>query len=99
MLPAFAMGLVASAIVAGTAFAGSYQVSACAGTTPLVNNSWQPFDNNTTYLETSSNCGSADVTGRSGATSGLAAADVLKLEHECPRGRDGRLALHRAGGR
>ena len=44
MLLAFAMGLVASATVAGAAFAGSYQVSACAGTTPLINNSWQPFN-------------------------------------------------------
>ena len=69
-LPAFAMGLVASAIVAGTAFAGSYQVTACAGTTPLVNNSWQPFNNNTTYLETSANCGSADVTGAARARPG-----------------------------
>ena len=85
-----AMGLVASAIVAGTASAGTYQVSACAGTTPLINNSWQPFNESTTagttYLETSSNCGSADVTGRSGATSGLAAADVLKLETNVPAG-------------
>jgi hypothetical protein len=85
-LPALAMLLAASAIVAGTASAGTYQVSACAGATALINNSWQPFDNNTTYLETSSNCGSADVTGRSGATSGLAAADVLKLETNVPAG-------------
>jgi hypothetical protein len=85
-LLAVATGLVASAIVAGTASAGTYQVSACAGSTALINNSWQPFDNDTTYLETSSNCGSADVTGRSGVTSGLAAADVLKLETNVPAG-------------
>ncbi len=85
-LPALAMGLAASAIAVGSASAGTYQVSACADATALINNSWQPFDNNTTYLETSSNCGSADVTGRSGATSGLAAADVLKLETNVPAG-------------
>ena len=85
-LPALAMGLAASAIATGTASAGTYAVTACAVPAPLINNSWRPFDNNTTYLETSSNCGSADVTGRGGATSGLAAADVLKLETNVPAG-------------
>jgi hypothetical protein len=85
-LLAFAMGLVASAIVAGTASAGTYQVSACAGTTPLINNSWQPFNESTMYLETSANCGSADVTGGSPSTSGLAAADVLQRTTPVPAG-------------
>jgi hypothetical protein len=89
-LLAFAMGLVASAILAGTAFAGSYKVTACAGATPLINNSWQPFNESTTagttYLETSANCGSAEVTGGSPSTSGLAAADVLKLTTNVPAG-------------
>ena len=74
------------AVVAGTAFAGSYQVRACAVPTPLVNNSWQPFNNNPTYLETTANCGSEDVTGGSLSTSGLAAADVLRLSTNVPAG-------------
>ena len=37
-------------------FAGSYQVDACAGRSH-VNNSWLAFNNNMTYLETSSKCG------------------------------------------
>jgi hypothetical protein len=84
MLPALA--LLLAAIATGTASAGTYQVSACAGATALINNSWQPFDNNTTYLETSANCGSADVTGGSPNTSGLAAADVLRLTTNVPAG-------------
>jgi len=80
------MGLVASAIVAGTASAGTYQVSACADATALINNSWQPFDNNTTYLETPANCGANEITGFSRETSGLAAADVLGLGTQTPEG-------------
>ena len=86
MLLTIAMGLVATTIVTGTAFAGSYQVAACAGPTPLSNNSWLPFNNNLTYLETSANCASAIVTGGSPNTSGLAAADVLQLATNVPAG-------------
>ena len=82
----FAMGLAASAIVTTNALAGSYQVTACAVPAPLINNSWQPFNNEPTYLETSANCGSADVTGGSPNTSGLAAADVLRLSTNVPAG-------------
>jgi hypothetical protein len=85
-LLALAMGLAASAIATATAFAGSYQVAACVGPTLLINNSWQPFNNNSTYLETSANCGSTDVTGGSPSTSGLAAADVLRLSTNVPAG-------------
>ena len=81
-----AMLLAASAITTGTASAGTYQVTACLGPTLLINNSWQPFNNNTTYLETSANCGSEDVTGGSPKTSGLAAADVLQLTTNVPAG-------------
>ena len=80
------MLLTAGMIATGTAFAGTYQVTACADAPSLLNNSWQPFNNNTTYLETSSNCGSSDVTGVSPATSGLAAADVLELTTNVPAG-------------
>jgi hypothetical protein len=78
--------LVASAIVTGTAFAGSYQVPVCTGATPLINNSWLPFNNDPAYLETSTNCGSTIVTGGSPSTSGLAAADVLGLSTNVPAG-------------
>jgi hypothetical protein len=79
--------LAGGLIVTGTAIAGSYQVTAvCTGATPLLNNSWQPFNNNPSYLETSSNCASSPVTGGSSATSGLAAADVLQLATNVPAG-------------
>jgi hypothetical protein len=77
---------VVCAVAGGTAFAGTYQVGACAAPAPLVNNSWQPFNNNPTYLETSANCGSEDVTGGSSKTSGLAAADILRLSTLVPAG-------------
>jgi hypothetical protein len=85
-LLAVAMLLAASAISTGPALAGSYAVTACAGVSPLVNNSWQAVNNNTAYLETSSNCGGADVTGGAKSTSGLAAADVLGLGTNVPAG-------------
>jgi hypothetical protein len=69
-----------------TAFADTYQVSACSYATPAVNNSWQPFNNNTTYLETSATCGASDITGGSAFTSGLAASDVLQLSTNVPAG-------------
>jgi hypothetical protein len=78
--------LVAGAIAASAAFAGTYEIGACAVPAPLVNNSWQPFNNNPTYLETSANCGSEDVTGGSASTSGLAAADILDLSTNVPEG-------------
>jgi hypothetical protein len=78
--------LVAGAIAASAAFAGTYDVGACAVPAPLVNNSWQPFNNSPTYLETSANCGSEDVTGGSASTSGLAAADILDLSTNVPEG-------------
>ncbi len=83
---AAAMLLMAGVIATGTAFAGSYQVSACAAITPPVNNSWQPFNDNTAYLETSANCAGSDVTGGSASTSGLAAADILRLTTNVPAG-------------
>jgi hypothetical protein len=85
-LLALVMPLGASAIATGTAFAGTYQVAACAAPTPLINNSWQPFNTNTAYLETSANCGSKDVTEGSPTTSGLAAADILQLSTNVPAG-------------
>ena len=86
-LLALALLLAADAITTGaTAVAGTYQVGACAAPTPLVNNSWQPFNSNPTYLETSTKCGSEDVTGGSPSTSGLAAADVLRLSSNVPAG-------------
>jgi hypothetical protein len=85
-LLALAMLLAASVIATGTALGGTYQVGACAAPTPLIDNSWQPFNNNPTYLETSANCGSTDVTGGSLATSGLAAGDVLQLTTNVPAG-------------
>src|SRR5271163_2825030 len=86
MPPAIAMGLVASAIVAGTASAGTYQVSACAGATPLVNNSWAPFNSDPTQLETPAHCGINEITGAKSETSGLAAADVLEPSTQTPQG-------------
>jgi hypothetical protein len=80
-----AMLLAASMIAAGTAFAGTYQVPACVAIAP-VNNSWEPFNNNTIYLETTTSCGSTEVTGGSAATSGLAATDVLQLSTNVPAG-------------
>jgi len=85
-LPALALLLTASAIATGTASASTYAVTACAVPAPLINNSWEPFNNEPTYLETSANCGSADVTGGSPNTSGLAAADVLRLTTNVPAG-------------
>jgi hypothetical protein len=73
-------------VAAGTACAGTYTVSARACPTPSINNSWQPFDNNPAYLETSGGCGSGEVTGGSAATSGLAATDVLRLSTNVPAG-------------
>ena len=61
----FAVG----AATTGTAFAGTYPVTACAGTTPLINDSWQAFNNNTAYLQTPANCGSNDITEGSLTTS------------------------------
>jgi hypothetical protein len=78
--------LAAGSIATGTARAGSYQVTTCTGATPLVNDAWQPFNNNASYLEIGSNCGSSPVTGGSSATSGLAAADVLRLTTNVPSG-------------
>ena len=85
-LLALAMPLAASAIATRTALAGTYQVAACAAPAPLINNSWQPFNNSPTYLETSTNCGIAEITGGSPSTSGLAAADVLRLTTNVPAG-------------
>jgi hypothetical protein len=84
--PALALLFAASAIATGTASAGTYAVTACAVPAPLVNNSWQPFNNGPTYLETSANCGSEDVTGGSASTSGLAAADILDQSTNVPEG-------------
>jgi hypothetical protein len=72
-------------VAAASASAGTYSVSACAGFAQ-VNNSWQPFNNNTRYLETPTNCGSSEITGGSEHTSGLAAADVLRLSTNVPAG-------------
>jgi hypothetical protein len=85
-LVALAMLVAASVITTGTAFAGTYQVAACAVPTPLVNNSWLPFNNNATYLETPANCGTNEITGFSRETSGLAAVDVLGLSTNTPEG-------------
>ena len=85
-LLALATVFVAIAIAGAPASAGTYQVGACGAPMPLINNSWQPFNNNPTYLETSTNCGGEDVTGGSPSTSGLAAADVLRLSTNVPAG-------------
>jgi hypothetical protein len=85
-LLAVAVFLAVPATTLGTADAGTYQVSACAAPTPTVNNAWQAFNNNTTYLETPANCGSGEVTGGSRNTSGLAAADILELKTNVPAG-------------
>src|ERR1035441_6446967 len=85
-LLAFAMGLAASAIATGAASAGTYQVSACAGATPLINNSWQSFNSDPTQLETPAHCGINEITGANSETSGLAAADVLELSTQTPQG-------------
>ncbi len=86
-LLALAMGLAAGMIATGTAFAGTYQVTACADAPPLVNNSWLPFNNNPTYLETPAHCGTNEITGFNPETSGLAAADVLGLSTQLPKAR------------
>ncbi len=85
-LLAFAMGLVASAIATGAASAGTYQVSACTGITPLVNNSWAPFNSDPTQMERTAHCGINEITGANSETSGLAAADVLELSTQTPQG-------------
>jgi hypothetical protein len=71
---------------AGSASAASYEVGACAGAASLVNNSWQPFNNDPAYLETTANCGISDITEGSPITSGLAASDVLRLTTNVPAG-------------
>lgn len=81
-----AVSLAGAISAAGTASAGTYEVSACSATAPPVNNSWAPFNSDATYLETSSDCGGSDVTGGSATTSGLAAADVLRLMTNVPAG-------------
>jgi hypothetical protein len=78
--------LLVGSITAGTAAADSYQIAACTAPSPLINNSWVPFNNDPTYLETSSDCGGTDVTGGSPITSGLAAADVLQRKTNVPAG-------------
>jgi len=88
-LLALLAALVYGTSALGTAHAGSYQVDACAGAPGNLNHSWTAFDTNPSYLETSSNCGAPDVTGGgggSGATSGLAASDVLQLSTNVPAG-------------
>ena len=85
-LTATAMLLGAWALAAGPSFAGTYEVTACAGAAPLVNNSWAPFNNDASHLETRANCGIGEITGYSGTTSGLAAADVLGLGTQTPEG-------------
>ncbi|MGH2904990.1 MAG: hypothetical protein ACRDK7_15610, partial [Solirubrobacteraceae bacterium] len=85
-LLAVSVFLAVSATSLGAADAGTYQVSACAAPAPTVNNSWQPFNSNPTYLETNADCGVADITGLSPATSGLAAADVRGLYTNVPAG-------------
>ena len=70
----------------GSAIGGSYQVSACTGIAPLVNNSWAPFNSDPTQLETPAHCGSNEITGANSETSGLAAADVLELSTQTPQG-------------
>lgn len=69
-----------------TASAGTYPVTACTGSTPLINKAWQSFNNNEGYLGTYAHCGSEDVTEGSPITSGLAAADVLELSTNVPAG-------------
>ena len=86
------------ALVPGTSSAGTYQVSACPGSTPLVNNSWKPFNNNPTHLETRANCGTSEITGDSRETSGLAAADIWGWALRSRR-RHRRLDLRSAVGR
>ena len=61
------------------AYAGSFQVSTCGVVPGFGNNSWVPLNSDAINLETSNRCGTADVTGQSGSTSGLAASDVLGL--------------------
>jgi hypothetical protein len=75
-----------ASIAAGTAFGGTYEVPACTGPAPAINDAWQPFNNSATYLEASSSCGASPITGGSSATSGLAASDVLPLSTNVPAG-------------
>ena len=70
----------------GSSFAGTFEVSTCTGAAPLVNSSWTPFNNTPTHLETRANCGTSEITGYNGETSGLAAADVLGLGTQTPEG-------------
>jgi hypothetical protein len=85
-LVGFAMLLWAWVLPAAHLFADTFQVGACTGATPLVNNSWTSFNNDAAHLETRANCGAGEITGFSGATSGLAAADVLGLGAQTPEG-------------
>lgn len=78
--------VIGASIPAATAHAGTFQVPACIGSTPAINDAWQPFNSSATYLETSSNCGASPITGGSAATSGLAASDVLPLSTNVPAG-------------
>ncbi len=78
--------LGAGGLLPGTSLAGSDQVGACEGAAPLVNNSWMPVNNNPGHLETRANCGASEITGYSGETSGLGAADVLGLGTQTPEG-------------
>ncbi len=89
MLAMFAALICGAGSLPDVAHAGSYQVDACAGTPGNVNHSWTALNTNPSYLETSSNCGVPDVTGGgdgSGATSGLAADDILGLSTNVPSG-------------
>jgi hypothetical protein len=89
MLAMFAALICGAGSLPEVAHAGSYPVGACAGTPGNVNHSWTALNTNPSYLETSSNCGAQDVTGggaRSGATSGLAADDILELSTNVPSG-------------
>ena len=81
-----AMLVIGASVAAATAWAGSFQVPACIGATPAINRAWQPVNSDATYLETSSNCGAAPITGGSAGTSGLAASDVLPLSTNVPAG-------------
>lgn len=69
-----------------SSLAGTYQVSACTGVEPLVNNSWARFNSEPVHLETSAYCGTNEITGANSETSGLAAADVLEQSTQTPQG-------------
>lgn len=70
----------------GTALAGTYQVSACTGVAPAVNNSWAPFNSEPAHLETPARCGIGEITGANSETSGLATADILEQSTQTPQG-------------